>query len=70
MARREYVLCQDSCAAVPRHILTAGHLQADGICVTKTKQAILIGEYVEGTTAVDANGVVEGMAKYLSDQGF
>lgn len=44
--------------------------QADGVCVSKTKQAILIGEYVEGTTAVEANGVVEQMATYLSEQGF
>jgi hypothetical protein len=44
--------------------------QADGVCVSKTKQAILIGEYKEGTTAVEANEVVEKMATYLSEQGF
>ena len=38
--------------------------------MSKTKQAILIGEYKEGTTAVEANEVVEKMATYLSEQGF
>ena len=44
--------------------------QADGVCVTKSKQAILVGEYVEGTSAVEANRVVEDLAAYLVSVGF
>lgn len=38
--------------------------------MTKSKQAIVIGEYIEGTTAVEANEIVEGIANYLVQQGF
>ncbi|CAD6565686.1 MAG: profilin, required for normal timing of actin polymerization in response to thermal stress [Cyphobasidiales sp. Tagirdzhanova-0007] len=41
-----------------------------GVCVTKSKQAILIGEYVDGMLPVDANNIVEKLAGYLVSVGF
>ncbi|KAL7006926.1 profilin, required for normal timing of actin polymerization in response to thermal stress [Cystobasidiomycetes sp. EMM_F5] len=47
-----------------------GKKGSEGCCVTKSKQAILIGEYPEGVTAVEANKVVEDLAAYLESVGF
>ncbi len=40
-------------------------LQADGILIVKTKQAILVAVYVAPIQAAEATPVVEGLADYL-----
>lgn len=45
-------------------------MQGDGICITKSDKAILIGKYKEGVQPADANEVVEKLAAYLVSVGF
>jgi len=45
-------------------------LQADGCVLVKTKQAILVAEYVAPTQAPEATPVVEGVADYLKSAGY
>lgn len=47
-----------------------GKKGGDGICVTKSGKAILVGVYKEGTQPAEANKVVEDMAAYLVSVGF
>ncbi|KAK9895434.1 Profilin/allergen [Cystobasidium minutum MCA 4210] len=47
-----------------------GKKGGDGICVTKSGKAILVGEYKEPIMPADANKVVEDMAAYLVSVGF
>lgn len=43
---------------------------ADGICVVKTVQAILVGTYKEGIQPGNCAKVVEGLADYLISTGY
>jgi profilin len=45
-------------------------LQADGCVLVKTKQAILVAEYVAPIQAGEATTVVEGLADYLISVGY
>ncbi|KAF8552791.1 profilin [Imleria badia] len=47
-----------------------GKKQADGCVVVKTKQAILVTEYVAPTQAPEATPIVEGLADYLISVGY
>ncbi|KAI9566062.1 profilin [Boletus coccyginus] len=47
-----------------------GKKGADGCVLVKTKQAILVTEYVAPTQAPEATPVVEGLADYLKNAGF
>jgi len=47
-----------------------GKKGADGIVAVKTKQAVLIGVYIEGTQPGEANTTVEGLADYLIGVGY
>ncbi|KAI0260756.1 profilin [Gloeopeniophorella convolvens] len=47
-----------------------GKKQADGAVIVKTKQAILVAEYVAPTQAAEATVVVEGLADYLISVGY
>jgi hypothetical protein len=44
--------------------------QADGCVLVKTKQAILVAEYVAPIQAAEATPVVEGLADYLISVGY
>ncbi|RXW17894.1 hypothetical protein EST38_g7963 [Candolleomyces aberdarensis] len=44
--------------------------QADGVVVVKTKQAILVAEYVAPIQAPEVTPVVEGLADYLINAGY
>lgn len=54
----------------PLHLYAYFTLQGDGICVTKSGKAILVGAYKEPILPADANKVVEDMAAYLVSVGF
>ncbi|PBK99871.1 profilin [Armillaria gallica] len=54
--------------ANPRSIY--GKKGADGIVIVKTKQAILVAEYVAPTQAPEATPIVEGLADYLINVGY
>ncbi|XP_002731044.1 profilin-2-like [Saccoglossus kowalevskii] len=41
-----------------------------GVCVVKTKQAIIVGIYVEGTQPGQATVVVEKVGDYLKNAGY
>ncbi|CAG8564941.1 11114_t:CDS:2, partial [Ambispora leptoticha] len=43
---------------------------ANGIVIVKTKQAAIIGRYVEGTQPGTANKIVESLADYLINQNY
>ena len=45
-------------------------LQADGCIIIKTKQAILVTEYVAPIQAQESSVVVYGLADYLKSVGF
>jgi profilin len=45
-------------------------LGAGGLCVAGAAQCAIIGVYGEGTNPADCNIAVEGIAKYLKDQGY
>ncbi|KAF7732369.1 profilin, required for normal timing of actin polymerization in response to thermal stress [Apophysomyces ossiformis] len=47
-----------------------GKKSADGVCIVKTGQAILIGLYTEGMQAGNCTKVVEGLADYLISTGY
>ncbi|KAK0501679.1 profilin [Armillaria luteobubalina] len=47
-----------------------GKKQADGIVIVKTKQAILVAEYIAPTQAPEATPIVEGLADYLISVGY
>jgi len=47
-----------------------GKKQADGCVLVKTKQAILVAEYVAPIQAAEATPVVEGLADYLISVGY
>ncbi|KAK0188519.1 profilin [Armillaria mellea] len=47
-----------------------GKKAADGIVIVKTKQAILVAEYVAPTQAPEATPIVEGLADYLISVGY
>ncbi|KAJ9107577.1 hypothetical protein QFC21_001036 [Naganishia friedmannii] len=47
-----------------------GRKQERGVIISKTKQAILIGEYEAGTPAGEANVVVSKLADYLRGVGY
>jgi profilin len=44
--------------------------QGDGAIVVKTKQAVLVAEYVAPVQAPEATTVVEGLADYLISVGY
>ncbi|KAF8266232.1 profilin [Lactarius quietus] len=44
--------------------------QSDGACLVKTKQAVLIAEYVAPLQAGECTPVVEGLADYLINAGY
>jgi profilin len=46
------------------------YLQGDGACLVKTKQAVLVAEYVAPIQAGEATPVVEGLADYLIGVGY
>jgi profilin len=46
------------------------HLQGDGAVLVKTKQAVLVAEYVAPTQAGEATPIVEGLADYLIGVGY
>lgn len=54
--------------ANPRSIY--GKAGADGICLVKTNQAVLIATYSSPLLPGDANKVVEGLADYLISVGY
>jgi profilin len=41
-----------------------------GICIVKTKQAILVGHYGENVQAGNATQTVEALADYLTNAGY
>lgn len=43
---------------------------ADGVCIVKTNQAILVGMYKEGIQPGQCTKVVEGLADYLINVGY
>ena len=45
-------------------------MKADGAVLVKTKQAILIAEYVSPTQAGEATVIVENLADYLIGVGY
>ncbi|ETW75283.1 hypothetical protein HETIRDRAFT_412476 [Heterobasidion irregulare TC 32-1] len=47
-----------------------GKKQADGAILVKTKQAILVAEYIAPIQAGEATPVVEGLADYLIGVGY
>jgi len=47
-----------------------GKKGADGIIIVKTKQAVLVAEYIAPIQAPEATPVVEGLADYLINAGF
>ncbi|KAK0466815.1 profilin [Desarmillaria tabescens] len=47
-----------------------GKKAADGIVIVKTKQAILVAEYVAPIQAPEATPIVEGLADYLISVGY
>ncbi|KAG9311405.1 profilin [Chiua virens] len=47
-----------------------GKKGADGCVLVKTKQAILVTEYVAPTQAPEATPIVEGLADYLKNVGY
>ncbi|KZT18406.1 profilin [Neolentinus lepideus HHB14362 ss-1] len=47
-----------------------GKKAADGCVVVKTKQAVIVAEYVAPTQAGEATTVVEGLADYLIGAGY
>ena len=46
------------------------YLQGDGACLVKTKQGVLVAEYVAPVQAPEATLVVEGLADYLIGVGY
>jgi Profilin. len=56
-----------SCASM---VFTLSSLQADGVVVVKTKQAVLVAEYTPPIQAPEATPVVEGLADYLISVGY
>jgi profilin len=46
------------------------YLQGDGACLVKTKQGILVAEYVAPVQAPEATKVVEDLADYLIGVGY
>jgi profilin len=46
------------------------YLQADGACLVKTKQGVLVAEYVAPIQAAEATPVVEHLADYLIGVGY
>ncbi|KAL1933750.1 hypothetical protein VTP01DRAFT_7840 [Rhizomucor pusillus] len=47
-----------------------GKKGADGVCIVKTNQAILVGVYTEGIQPGQCTKVVEGLADYLISVGY
>ncbi|KAA1472744.1 profilin [Dentipellis sp. KUC8613] len=47
-----------------------GKKAADGVVIVKTKQAVLVAEYVAPAQAAEATPVVEGLADYLISVGY
>ncbi|KAJ8654944.1 hypothetical protein O0I10_009340 [Lichtheimia ornata] len=47
-----------------------GKKNADGVCIVKTTQAILVGLYKEGIQPGNCTKVVEGLADYLISVGY
>ncbi|KAK0489312.1 profilin [Armillaria novae-zelandiae] len=47
-----------------------GKKAADGIVIVKTKQAILVAEYIAPIQAAEATPIVEGLADYLISVGY
>ncbi|KAG7445130.1 profilin [Guyanagaster necrorhizus] len=47
-----------------------GKKAADGIVIVKTKQAILVAEYIAPIQAPEATPIVEGLADYLISVGY
>ncbi|KAI7879733.1 Profilin/allergen [Lichtheimia hyalospora FSU 10163] len=47
-----------------------GKKNADGICLVKTNQAVLVGVYTEGIQPGMCTKVVEGLADYLISVGY
>jgi len=43
---------------------------SDGVVIVKTKQAVLVAEYIAPTQAAEATPVVEGLADYLISVGY
>jgi profilin len=54
--------------AEDRHVY--GRQGKTGICIVKTKQAILIGHYGENAQAGNATQTVEALADYLTNLGY
>jgi Profilin len=52
------------------HIDWISRQQSTGVSIAKTNQAVLIGEYAEGTQPGDATTVVEKLADYLKGVGY
>jgi profilin len=44
--------------------------QGDGAALVKTKQAVLVAEYIAPIQAGEATPVVEGLADYLINVGY
>lgn len=51
-------------------VSSQSYFQGDGVIIVKTKQAILVAEYVAPIQAPEATPVVEGLADYLIGVGY
>lgn len=70
-ARSLYGKKQASTAEIPPTTFLADtFLEADGCVLVKTKQAILVAEYVAPVQAPEATPIVEGLADYLISTGY
>lgn len=45
-------------------------MQADGLCIVRTNQAVLVGVYASPILPGEANKIVEGLADYLISVGY
>ena len=64
-----YYICNDVDLALVMDG-TNGGSQADGAILVKTKQAILVAEYIHPFQAGEATPIVEGLADYLISVGY
>jgi len=51
-------------------VSSRSHFQGDGAVLVKTKQAVLVAEYIAPTQAAEATSVVENLADYLISVGY
>lgn len=56
--------------ALTLHFFLGDVPQGDGCVIVKTKQAVLVAEYVQPTQAPEATPIVEGLADYLISVGY